>query len=67
MPDELITIRCACGWEMTGIETEVMTATIDHGRRLHNMTPTHDEVLAMAVPTTHNRESPVRQPDPSRP
>ena len=62
MPDELITVRCACGWETSGTETEVMTATVEHGRRLHNMTPTHDEVLAMAVPMTNDRESPVSQP-----
>ena len=64
MDDEPITVRCACGWQTTGTEMEVMTATIDHGRRLHNMTPTHEEVLAMAVPMTDDRESPVRQPGP---
>lgn len=64
MGDDLVTIRCACGWETTGTQTDVMTATVDHGRRLHNMTPTLDEVLAMAVPTTNERERPVRQPRP---
>jgi hypothetical protein len=63
---ELITIRCACGWETTGTETDVMTATSDHGRSIHNMTPTRAEVLAMAVPTTRPGESPV-QPDPGEP
>jgi hypothetical protein len=28
-----------------------VAATIDHGRRLHNMEASRDEVLAMAVPS----------------
>jgi predicted small metal-binding protein len=47
--DAMITVRCACGWETTGAEDDVIVATIDHGRRVHNMTATRDEVLAMAV------------------
>ena len=42
-------VRCACGWEMRGSEEEVVAATEEHGRRLHNMIPTRDEVLAMVV------------------
>ena len=49
MADETITVRCVCGWETTGPEDDVVAATVEHGRRLHNMTPTRDEVLAMAV------------------
>ena len=49
MDVETITVRCVCGWETTGSEDDVVSATIEHGRRLHNMTPTHDEVLAMTV------------------
>ncbi len=37
--------RCACGWEFRGTEDEVVDATIDHGRRIHNMEATRDEVL----------------------
>jgi predicted small metal-binding protein len=44
--DRQYTNRCACGWEITGSEDEVVDATIDHGRRIHNMTATRDEVLA---------------------
>jgi predicted small metal-binding protein len=40
------TNRCACGWEVTGSEDVVVDATIDHGRRIHNMEATRDEVLA---------------------
>jgi predicted small metal-binding protein len=39
------TNRCACGWEISGSEDEVVDATIDHGRRIHNMEATRDEVL----------------------
>jgi predicted small metal-binding protein len=46
---ETMTIRCVCGWETIGTEDEVVAATEEHGRRMHNMTPTRDEVLAMAV------------------
>lgn len=58
---ETITVRCACGWETTGLEDDVIAATIDHGRRLHNMTPTRDEVLDMAVSP---QESRVKSPGP---
>jgi hypothetical protein len=47
--DGAITVRCACGWETTGAEDDAIRATTEHGRRLHNMTPTQAEVLAMAV------------------
>ena len=40
------TNRCACGWEHRGPRDEVVDATIDHGRRIHNMEATRDEVLA---------------------
>jgi predicted small metal-binding protein len=40
------TNRCACGWEVTGPEDEVVDATIDHGRRIHNMEATRDQVMA---------------------
>ena len=40
------TNRCGCGWEVTGSEDEVVAATIDHGRRLHNMEATREQVVA---------------------
>jgi predicted small metal-binding protein len=57
--DETITVRCVCGWETTGTKKDVVTATREHGRRLHNMEPTRDEVLAMAVDRSH--DGPVEQ------
>jgi hypothetical protein len=47
-----ITIRCACGWEVRGPEATVIPATQEHGQRSHNMLPTREEVLAMAVGTS---------------
>jgi predicted small metal-binding protein len=62
MDYEMITVRCVCGWETTGPEDDVIVAATEHGRRLHNMTPTRDEVLAMAVVRTQVQDSPVGQP-----
>ena len=59
MDYEVITVRCACGWEMTGTEDAIVEATVEHGRRLHNMTPTRDEVLAMAVATPERPDGSV--------
>jgi predicted small metal-binding protein len=47
---ESLTVRCACGWEMSGAEDAVVEATMEHGRRLHNMAATRDQILAMAMP-----------------
>ena len=58
MPDQMITIRCACGWETTGAEDEVIVATTEHGRQLHNMSPTREEVLAMAIDRSRVRAPP---------
>jgi predicted small metal-binding protein len=49
MTDATLTVRCACGWEATGLEADVVPATIEHGRRLHNMEATPEQVLAMTV------------------
>jgi predicted small metal-binding protein len=42
-------LRCACGWETTGTEDELVEAATQHGRQLHNMIPTRAQVLAMVV------------------
>ena len=63
MDNAIITVRCVCGWETTGTETDVVAATAEHGRRLHNMTPTHDEVLAMAVAPADNNPVMPNHPD----
>lgn len=50
MADGPMRLRCACGWETTGTEDEVVVAATEHGERVHNMRPTRAEVLEMAVP-----------------
>jgi len=64
MDDDSISVRCVCGWETRGPEQVVIEATVEHGRRMHNMTPTRDEVLAMAVPAAGRHEEPAK---PARP
>jgi predicted small metal-binding protein len=49
MSDTTLTVRCVCGWEATGEEAIVVADTIDHGRRMHNMEATREQVLAMAI------------------
>ena len=46
MSESVMTARCACGWEVTAPEDEVVTATQEHGEQVHNMVATRDEVLA---------------------
>ncbi|HEY3163585.1 MAG TPA: hypothetical protein VGJ71_04455 [Candidatus Limnocylindrales bacterium] len=47
MADADVTNRCACGWEVTGPEDAVVDATIDHGKRIHNMEATREQVIAV--------------------
>jgi predicted small metal-binding protein len=44
-----VRVRCACGWELSGPEDEVIPATQEHGRRVHNMAATPDEVRGMFI------------------
>jgi predicted small metal-binding protein len=46
---EPMRLRCACGWETTGSEEELISAATEHGTRVHNMSPTREEVLDMIV------------------
>ena len=43
------TNRCACGWEVSGPLDDVVDATIDHGRRIHNMEASREQVVAALV------------------
>lgn len=50
MPDNATyTQRCVCGWEITGSLDAVVDATVDHGKRIHNMDTTRDQVLAVVL------------------
>ena len=61
--DEPVTVRCACGWETRGSADEVVAATTEHGRRLHNMEATRDQVLSMAIgPEDPPDEAPTASP-----
>jgi hypothetical protein len=39
MTDEPMRLRCACGWEASGTEDELIVAATEHGERVHNMRP----------------------------
>jgi len=40
------TLRCACGWEVSGTVDEVVAATQEHAEKLHNMRASREDVLA---------------------
>jgi predicted small metal-binding protein len=46
-PGELL-VKCECGFEARGKETELVPAVQQHGREVHNMDTTPEQVLAMA-------------------
>jgi predicted small metal-binding protein len=46
--DEQLRTSCVCGWETAGPADEVIAATLDHGRRVHNMEGTPEDVRARA-------------------
>lgn len=62
--DGLLRVRCACGWEVVGAENDVVEATQEHGRRMHNMAATRDQVLAMAVGTAAGEGTTPRRAKP---
>ncbi|MGH8957235.1 MAG: DUF1059 domain-containing protein [Acidimicrobiia bacterium] len=43
-----LTLTCACGWEVSGAEDEVVAAAQDHGWTVHNMETSREQVLALA-------------------
>ena len=48
MNDARYRLACACGWQVEGPSDEVVRQTQEHGRRLHNMETTPEQVLQMA-------------------
>ena len=65
---QILRLRCACGWETTGTEEDLVAAAVEHGRRVHNMTPTREEVLAMVLPPGDHQAQPTDSRDgPARP
>lgn len=62
---EIRRLRCACGWEATGTEAELVVAAQDHGQRVHNMTPSRDEVMDMVLPIVPGGQAPSSSAGPS--
>jgi len=48
MSAKKLMLTCACGWETSGEEDDVVAATQEHGRDVHNMETSRDDVLALA-------------------
>jgi predicted small metal-binding protein len=45
------TVKCPCGWSFTSeTDDELVREVQKHGREVHNMEASRDEVLAMAQP-----------------
>ena len=59
MDGRLLRSRCACGWESVGPEADVVAATMDHGRNIHNMEATPEQVLARAEVLTPDTAPPT--------
>ena len=43
-------VECDCGWSCRGNEDEVVAACVEHGREVHGMELSRDQVLAVAQP-----------------
>jgi hypothetical protein len=50
MNEPALIVTCTCGWTVEGTEDIIITATRQHGRDLHNMEATDEQILAMAEP-----------------
>ena len=43
-------IECECGWSFRGSEEELLEAARAHGREVHDMELSSDQILAIARP-----------------
>lgn len=43
-------VRCSCGWFARGTEDEIVAAATEHGKQVHSMTASREQILAMAEP-----------------
>ena len=43
-------MECDCGWSCRGSEEEVVAACTEHGREVHNLELSREQVLAVAQP-----------------
>lgn len=42
-------VTCLCGWQCRGTEDEVIEQVIAHGREVHGIESSREEILAIAV------------------
>jgi predicted small metal-binding protein len=45
-----LVVRCECGFEARAVEDELVPVVQRHGREVHDMEVTREQVLAMARP-----------------
>ncbi|MGZ4306940.1 MAG: DUF1059 domain-containing protein [Solirubrobacteraceae bacterium] len=50
-------IECDCGWRFQGSEEELIEACTAHGRDVHGMDLSHDQILAVARPVDADGET----------
>ena len=48
--EQVLSVRCACGFEARGDADEVVAVMRRHGREVHNMDATAEQILALAEP-----------------
>jgi len=51
-------VTCLCGWQCRGTEDEVVEQVIAHGRAVHGVESTREEILAIAVDVPFGGENP---------
>lgn len=42
-------VTCLCGWQCRGTDDEIVVQVQEHGRTVHGIESTRDEILAIAV------------------
>ncbi len=50
-------IICDCGWSVRGTEAELVAAAQQHGREAHDMVPTPEQALGVAIPVTDDAQA----------
>lgn len=43
-------VTCQCGWRMHGTKEEIIPAVQEHGRSVHELEVSEEQVMALAVP-----------------
>lgn len=45
-------VTCLCGWQVRGTDEEVVQQVISHGREVHGIESSREEILRIAVDVT---------------